>query len=330
MKLYKILFITLAILSSVFYYGCDDSGIVKPTGVRGSITFSQTNLKPLSTGAYELWLSIVDTSNTLTWYTLGQFNINSAGAMVNSNGEPMTFTFLGDTNLLNGSRDILVTYEVDNDFQPSNYRLMSGPLTVTADTIGGELLMSGSEAFGSMGSVLTGNHSNPPVPATGSYHLGSPTTNNAECLKGIWFCDTAGNSSFTGGLDMPGWLGWKYQTWIVNNTTGQNTPLGYFTSFDNADENGAGPCAGPNGAYSKPGQDFASGCPTGDNLNTGNYGVFITIEPAGVSLSEPFVLKIFNRPGGIVPSLPCRVTDPFFRNLALEDAFPRGRVRIFN
>lgn len=327
MKKYKYLILVLAILANVFYMGCDDSGIVKPNNVRGTISFTQTNLKPLTTGMYELWLSLMDSTTGRQWYTLGQFNVNSSGFMVNANGEAVEFKYQGDTNMLNNSQDILVTYEIDNDFVPSNYRIMSGLLNVTADTITANLNIGGGEAFGNVGNILAGISVSP---ATGGYTLCSPTTGNAECTKGLWLSDSSGNSVFTSGLDMPGHLGWKYQAWAVRLSTGDNFKIGYFTSFDNADEDGPGPCPGPNPAFNKPGQEFLTGCPSGDILNSGDFGFFITIEPDGVSLSQPFPFRIFYRPGGIVPSLACRVRDPFLKNVALDDAYPRGKVKIYN
>ena len=91
----KLLFFIIAAAGSVYYYGCDDSGVVTDPEPKGGVTFSQSNLKNLETGAFELWLSLVDSNNIRTWYTLGQFNINSTGAMVDLSGSPMKFQIPG-------------------------------------------------------------------------------------------------------------------------------------------------------------------------------------------------------------------------------------------
>jgi hypothetical protein len=145
----------------------------------------------------------------------------------------------------------------------------------------------------------------------------------------LWFCDVSGVSHFTAGLTIGG--GWKYEGWLVNYQTQNFISLGRFNNYNNRDEDWAGSCAGTQGtAYEKPGQEFASGCPSGDILNNGNFGVFITIEPfdeSGQSLSTPFFLKIFRREV-IQSSLSCGERDVYFQSMASIDLLPKGYIKI--
>lgn len=323
----KLIFFTIALSASIYYYGCDDSGLVIDPEPKGGVLFSQANLKTLETGQFELWLSLVDSGNVRTWYTLGRFNISSNGTLVDPGGAAVKFKFPGDTNLLYQAKDVLVTYEVDSDLLPSSYRIMSGVVTASADSFTCDLKISGAEALGSVGSVLLGE--NIPNPAFGWYYLGSPTTNEAECLKGLWLCDPNGASNFTPGLDIPGSLSWKYQGWVKNNVTQQSVPTGKFASFYGPDQDGPGQCAGTlDTAYSKPGQEFAAGCPTGELLNNGIYGFFITLEPDNVTLTSPFFFKLFR--SDVIPGITCSNPDFYFRSMARDDLVPRAHIRIFN
>jgi len=167
------------------------------------------------------------------WFSAGRFNITASGQIIGENGDSVTLKFTGDTNRLNLSAHALVTLEKDNDGAPSPYRIMSGPLTISSDSIYGGLNMAGAEALGNVGTVL--GASGPPY-ASGDYILNSPTTNNTECLKGLWFCDNTGTSHFTPGLTIGG--GWKYQAWVVNNQTQTFYSLGRFNNFNVPDEDG--------------------------------------------------------------------------------------------
>ena len=235
--------------------------------------------------------------------------------------------------MLDESKDVLVTFEVDNDLSPSNYRIMSGIVTVSPDSITSDLNISGDEALGIVGRILLGGIFPPPdtLPAYGDYILGSPPTNEAQCLKGLWMCDVTGTTHFTPGLDLPGSLGWKYQGWVVNNAAQTFTPTGKFMSFNGPDEDGPGPCAqNPpiNQPYNKPGQEFAAGCPNGDILNNGNYGFFITLEPNNVTLTKPFFIKLFFR--DVIQLNTCGQSDVYFRASARDDLLPKAHIKVFN
>jgi len=318
---FKYLLLVLAAFSIIVYYGCDDAGNVIVLNPKGTIGFSQTNLQTLSSGNFELWLAL-DTNAVRTWYSLGRFNINSAGQMVDLSGNAMSFKYNGDTNRLGLSTVALVTYETDSDPNPSPYGIMSGTLTI-GDTIRGDLLISGSDALGGLGATLLNSPN-----YIGDYVLSSPTTNQAQCFKGLWFCDSVGASHFIPGLDLPGGSHWKYEGWVVDvqNTIYYST--GKFTSFNSADQDGPGTatCNGPNPPFNKPGQEFVTGC-SGANLNNGNFGVFITLQPEVLS-GTPFFIKLFLR--DVIQTLQCGERDVYFRSLGYEGKLPSAHITIAN
>ena len=202
---------------------------------------------------------------------------------------------------------------------------MSGPLTIAGNEITGGLTMAGAEALGNLGITL--GAAGPPY-ASGDYILNSPTTNNANCLQGLWFCDTAGVSHFNGqnpgGLTITG--GWVYEAWLINNQTQALLSIGRFSSFTGADSDGPGGCAGSGGSFSKPGQDWIT-CGQVSNLNNGTYGVFITIEPSSNDASTPFFLKLFKR-DIIQSSLNCGERDIFLQSMAALGLLPRAYIKM--
>jgi hypothetical protein len=333
MEKVKISIILISLICGIYFYSCDDSGQLPSNIQSGSVRLSQSNLKtvdPGVDGVFQLWIAI-DTANQREWFSAGRFNINSSGGLVGADGNALNLVFSGDTNRLHLASHGLVTLEKDNDLAPSPYRIMSGPLTVTADSVYGTLTLAGGEALGNVG-VELGALGAPY--AQGRYILNSPTTNNAECLRGLWFCDPQGNAQFPIGINLPGNSGWKYQAWLYNIQLQQYYPIGRFRKFNQADEDGPGPCAGLNPGFDIPGQDWITSggnCPAISNLNNGTYSVFITLEPfdeSGNALSSPFFLRLFDRIGGIQSSLQCGQLDPFIRSMAADQRIPRATVSV--
>jgi hypothetical protein len=333
MKSLKYFIFAILVFSGIYFYSCDDAGQIPTNMPKGQVSFGQNNLKPLdqtADGVYQLWIAL-DTANQREWFSAGRFNVTSQGGLVAEGGGTLTLNFSGDTNRLHLASHSLVTLEKDNDGAPSPYRIISGPLTISGDKITGDLKMSGAEALGNLGITL--GAAGPPYAS--EYILNSPTTNNANCLQGLWFCDTAGVSHFNqgnpggaGALTITG--GWVYQAWLINNQTQGLLSIGRFTNFTGPDGDGAGPCAGTGPSFSKPGQDWinAASCPPGvSNLNNGTYGVFITMEPATNDDAAPFFLKLFKR-DVIQSSLHCGERDIFFQSMAALGLLPSGSITI--
>lgn len=331
MKIIKSFLFFTAVVSIIFFNSCDDAGTNPVFVPKGQISFTHINLKPLDQnldGLYNLWLGI-DSSGTLIWYSLGTFNVGSAGQLIDPQGNTMVFTFPGDTNVLGNSK--IATITVGNS-GPLGTVLVSSDLSVNSDSVYGSLWMGHSESLGDVGRRILGEGY---TIAGLLYHIGSPTTNNTQCLQGIWFCDTLGNTTFSDGLALSPGNGWVYQGWLNDESSNSYYSTGRFYDPYNADLDGAGPCAGSSGPpFNKPGQDWITSggeCPNITNISSGNYGVFVTIEPeneSGPALLSPFFLKLFYQ-NNIAISLGCKRLDNVF-NQVVFGIHPRCKLKITN
>jgi hypothetical protein len=330
MKIIKFLLIIPIILVAVIYYSCDDSGVLPSDVPRGQISFTQKRLNhidPNIDGVYELWLRI-DSLGSVTNHSLGRFNIDGNGNVTDTGGGTIEFKYQGDTSALGFSTDAFITVEPPGDFngQPSSAVLLSGHTEIKLDSLYTTMKLSGSLALGSAGAeLLSGNHAR--------YMLNTPTSSAVSCLRGLWFCDTAGNTGFPSGLLMTS-SGWFYQGWVMDKSVPSNPiyyNMGRFTNPYGPDFNGAGPCAGTGTPYSKPGEDWVlDSCSSGrpQNLNNLIYEVFVTLEPAyetpsSTAYYRPF-LKVYKQ-GVIEPSLTCKRIDNLFSQYTL---LPEAKLRI--
>lgn len=325
----QILFVFILVLS-ITYFSCDDAGQDpnQPRPPKGQITFTHANLKPIDpymNGLYVLWLAL-DSSGNRTWYDLGHFNVTTSGEITDSLGNtPFTFTFTGDTNSLVYATKSTVTLGYD----PVGSVLIGADLVMYSDSATGDFWMANDLAFGDVGKRLLAV---PPFPrANGGYMLNSPTTNNAQCTRGIWFCDTNQVTTFTPELILNPGNGWHFEAWLHNRTTNEYYSLGKFFNFYNADLDGAGPCAGTSGpGYNYPGQDFISStppCPTIPAFNNVNFDLTVTIEPeweTGAAVSKPFYLVLFG-----VSSIysGCNIVKPL-PNQNVLGLYPTGKIKI--
>lgn len=281
MKIYKFVIILLA--AAFLYSGCDDSGFIN-TVPQGITSFRWKNLKHVDQnidGIFELWLRL-DSAGNITNYSFGRFNISANGNLVDSSGNPMDILFRGDTNMLKFATVSFITVEPpgDNNSEPSDRVLLSGPVGFTTDSIYADLKLSGSMALGSAGQAIL-------FSTGGGYMINTPTGTEQTCLHGVWLCDSNGMSYFPNGMQLyaPGWV---YQAWVKDKSN-PNSPIYYsmgrFRDPFGPDFDGAGPCAGPGSFYSKPGEDWIqSGCPAGkppiQNINSGRYEILVTLEPS--------------------------------------------------
>jgi hypothetical protein len=150
----------------------------------------------------------------------------------------------------------------------------------------------------------------------------------------VWLCDTATNSNFppSAQITSPGWV---YEFWLMDKSNPNVPiyyPIGRFQNPQAADDDGAGPCRGPENGYDKPGQDWITpNCyggikPDVLNINNGNYALLLTLEPtfetpsmAGYEL--PF-LQLYRQMNIAVT---CKKVD-FLYNLPVP--WPTGRLKI--
>jgi|GEM_PF-1431012 len=328
MKNLKGFFVLLILLLGTIYYSCDDSGITPPNLPTGNVTFTEVNLKPLNQaddGIFQLWAYF--DSAAPSWLSLGRFNISSNGGLVSESGGSMSFSFGGDTLRMSKLTILMVSIEApgaNNPF-PGPCHLIAASLTSSnfyLDSISANLTLPDGNALGTPGSVLTADTGN------GFFYVASPSTNNANCSQGMWLCNSAGNNNFSHSLDLVApYDGWIYKLWVLNNLTNTYSLCGSFSSFYGPDNDSAGPCRGAiDTFYNAPGQDFiqsGAGCTSIVNLNDGNHGTFISIEPkTRTDNSKPFFITPYTQPiitGGC---------DMHQLTKKYASGLPYGRVRI--
>lgn len=234
------------------------------------------------------------------WLVDGQGNPTSTGTFEAGSGDG-TYEFDIPASATEGAEKFVLTMEPkpDDDPAPSNTKLLAGTL-------------DSGEAELSTESTL-GDFSN----ASGTYALSAPTASDsqAKATHGIWFLRPAGTD---GGTPDPGFQslpdlegkGWKYEGWVVD--TSVDGPAGAHTtgkfadtaeSWKSADQDGAGPSAGPNTgeAPDLPGSDFVGGSPGGNDFDLtagGSWETALTVEPSvdgqDPAPGRPYPLKIFN------------------------------------
>ena len=330
MKILKISFILFVLLFAILYNGCDDAGVLPKNLPKGRITLTPLNLKPLDQnvdGWYRLWVGI-DSGGSRIWYSCGEFNISSSGTIVDLSGNSITFQFNDDTNSLAFATRAMVTIETQHNVFPSAQRLISTVLTSHFDSLSGNMDISGDLALGTVGTKLISG-------ASGHYMVRTPSDSNRSCSKGLWFCDTMNVPSLPAGLTLPDSGGWVYEGWAVNHASNTYYPMGKFRNPYAADFDGAGPCSGHNPGYTAPGQDWiadSNGCPNPPlNILSGNFGVFISLEPSNEvpgsqADNSPFFFRIFQQ-NTIDHSLGCGQSDNLF-NLSITGLFPSSLIRI--
>ncbi|MCC7159236.1 MAG: hypothetical protein IT281_06840 [Ignavibacteria bacterium] len=323
MKKIKYLLPILVILCTVFYYSCDDSGQLPTDISAGQIVFTQTvNLMTLdpADGQYHMWILVRDTTGIPRILNLGRFNVNGEGALVDGSGNPVTLK-LNDVDTVDIARAeyCIVTIEPVFATVPGRTVILAGSFTSIADSVSAPLKMSDPLALGSTGDTLLKNLGR-------LYIINTPTNGGVNCNKGMWFCDTSGNSYLPNAQLDPGG-GWQYRGWVHNKVTNVYTTTGAFFNPLAADLDGAGPCRGDSSAYNAPGQDWVidtiPGC-GGINLTDGNYEVFIELEPKDRIGALPFGMKIYWQ-NIIIPNFNCRRLDNLFSQFS---KLPRAYVRI--
>jgi len=341
MKTKNFLILALIFSLSIIYFSCDDSGVNVYAIHRGTISLTIKNFKPLNKdvdGLYEAWLRF-DTSTTYSYYwSLGLFNVDANGNPVDSNGQSMSFKYTGDTTKLYQVTHCLITVE-----PPGRSGYATGPriidcvLTKYTDSLAGDLNIGGPEALDAVGRALLAN------PSGGYYTLMGRTSNNPaqDCIRGIWLCGVTGDSALEclGALSGSGWV---YEGWVADTLSSGGPyyyPVGRFSDPRHADNDGAGPCAGPNtvNAYDKVGQEWIqpncfSDKPNIFSLTAGYYQVFVTLEPASEqpgsqAYNRPFPFQLLRQ--GFISTVGCNRVDNLFNPQNQSGGlYPKGHFSI--
>ena len=260
-KLYASLILIAAL--AVSSCGGDDDSVTYVAGTT-YFEFVWENLDSLDNGYYyEAWALIENYA-----YSLGKFNINSTGNMIDTTGEIIKDNVLSyDGVPWTYFTAIGVTIQELEDSTVSSRHFLGG--TVTDDA---EALLSVDHEAG-VNADLSG--------AAGSYILGTPTDGaNTNETSGIWFIDKSVGIP-TAGLDLPELEaegGWIYEGWIKVNDKYYSTGTFYSTTTaDDTSRYGSTEQLG----HPYPGEDFLINAPSELTfpLDLRGKHLMVTLEP---------------------------------------------------
>ncbi|GEM_PF-1065770 len=305
----KTLFICLLLVAlPIFYFGCDDAGIVTHSPSAG---LSQGGLMPLGASenaTYELFINFGGSGHNAARYcSMGKFNIAETMQIVDLSGAPMKFKFNFTPDMTQGV-DAIITVEPnpDNDTLPNGPVIMGGEKTIVNSVYVYNFSMQYYTALGLIGTQFLTDEA--------KFILASPTAGSPsmEWSKGVWFAtDSSGNNQGISCATIPDSLGWIYHAYLVDSrdTIHGIYNIGRFQNAGGADNYTS--CNGTGGAsWVKPGQDWLqANCPGGGlhdidgtgsySLNNGLYKLLITLEPKSRTAQTPFFLTLFY---GSIPS----------------------------
>jgi hypothetical protein len=321
---------SVVVIFAAVFNGCKDSGN-DPEFNTSDISIQ--NLQPLNVntdGHYEAWLS-VETSldhGDGAYRTVGKFNVNSSGSLVDLNGNAFTLNLSRISNL-NNIEDALITVEPagDNDTVISGAKILGGAKQVEGSVLKFSLTMGYSHVLGSLTAAISG--------AAAKYTLFAPTAaDTSQYRRGVWFSEN--NSGTLPGLTLPvipDTLDWVYQAWVFDvsaDTNGRQYNMGRFNRMNQPDSYAN--CQGIFAAWNVPGNDWLlANCPGGipdiTDLSSGNYRLYVTLEPrleSGQALSRPFYLVLF------YGNIPMNFGHNEFRQLTNTVKLPNGLLEITN
>jgi hypothetical protein len=262
---------------------------------RSTVTLSLEGLGPIGDGHFEAWARFAGNVNR----SIGTFTVDGSGVLRDLSGAFIdSFDVAGDLFL---SERIFVTVEKEGDADgvPSRSKLLDGRFS---DSTLAAYLEPDSSLLANGDSL-----ENPTFQAT--YFLNTYTSaDSADFGSGLWYFrpGLSPGAPDTAGLRLPILRdGWEFEGWVVHKPTGDVYSTGKFFSADNSDRDFAGLTADTLGADLNgdgaadgprfPGQEFVravGGVPTLD-LDNGEFGTFITIEPFPDNDPSPFVFRLF-------------------------------------
>jgi hypothetical protein len=260
--------------------GCSDDDSTSPQTMT-TLELSFQGVDPLSNGYHFEGWAIVDGNAIST----GKFNVNTAGQVVDLNGNVLPNGEFETGEDLSTASAIVITIEPDGDTDtnPADTHYLAGDVGAAGANL------SVAHAAG-LGDAFTS--------ASGDYILATPTNgSDTNENSGIWFLDLSSGSPAEGLIlpDLP--AGWEYEGWAVIN--GVPVTTGKFTSTVAVDF--SAPYSGSMEGPPFPGEDFLMNAPSGLVFPTDIAGgtAVISIEPEPDDDSSPFTLKPL---AGMIPS----------------------------
>lgn len=155
--------------------------------------------------------------------------------------------------------------------------------------------------------------------AMGSFVLATPSSMTMDDEnQGIWFVkpvDGMPKASLTLPTLPPGWV---YEGWVVVN--GEPMTTGRFKSPGEADDDMAGPAAGPGKGPMFPGQDFINPA----KMLPGGMAV-ISVEPEQDNSPKPFTIKPL---AGMIGMATGPMNPHMLASTVLQKSLPSGRVEL--
>lgn len=236
---------------------------------QGVLGVQLTGLEPLGPGwVYEGWLIVNGAPLSAGRFSLTTATVNRARY------------FVGSVALLSRATAYVLTIEPErnDDPAPSKVHVLAGNLPAAGKRRSSSLTMSHTAAFGQNFAAVSGQF----MLATPS----SPSMDDSQL--GIWFIDPRSGAPMPS-LALPSLPeGWVYEGWVVTSSGPLST--GRFASVTGADDDGAGPTAGPNPGPPFPGQDFIQ-----PPVNLRGKTIVISVEPQPDDSPKPFAIKPLQR-----------------------------------
>ncbi len=288
----------MRIQSMIFFIGAVAAvGCTSETGSRTTtLSMGFAGLEDLGPDyVYEGWL-IVDGAPV----SAGRFDIDSSG-------NPTPDTFEMDAAMVDAATTYVLTIEpaVGDAPEPS-------PVHILAGDIRGDVIALTTAHAAAIGTDFGS--------AAGEFILETPTSGAVaeDYAQGIWWI-VPGTAGMAPGLDLPELPdGWTYEGWIVGSDGPVST--GTFDAVGQADSDGAGSDAGPDGSPPFPGQDFIDP----PRMLTDGYMAVISVEPVPDNSPAPFTIKPL-ADMSIEDIMPLMTQS--MRNIA-SDTLPSGSVQL--
>jgi len=251
---------------------------------------------------YELFVRF-DSANINQVLSLGKFNVNSSGQLVDTGGIAATFQFRYYVDL-NIATEAFVTIEpkVSADTLPTGPKIMGCVVrTITNGALVFSMDMYSSDVLGNIAAEYFSD--------SAKYILASPTAGDphSHYTRGIWFTpDTTHSVAGINCAALDSSLGWIYHAYVIDNRNPTQYIYNVGRFWDPNASDDYNQCNGNGQPWNKPGQDWlTSNCPGGGlpditddpqyNLNNSDYLALITIEPITLSssLTQPFFIHLF-------------------------------------